>query len=184
MSKRHSGMAGLAILVKVLAASPAGIAVVALSPLLIALAASGCAAPAAPPAPAPSPAATVAPTCLPTAVPTSPHVTVALTVTLGDDGKVIPLKLGDRFLLSLDGYYDWTVTVDDPAIVSRLPDLPSPTGSQGILRAAAVGQTTLSAVGDPPCRQVKPACGAPSRLFRVTLAVRQAETTAAVAAMG
>lgn len=133
---------------------------------------SGCAASAAPTVPAPSPVITVAATRLPTALPTSPPVTVALTVTLGDDSKTIPLKLGERFLLNLDGYYDWTVTVDDPAIVSRLPDLPSVAGSQGVFQAAAVGQTVLTAVGDPPCRQVKPACGAPSRLFRVTMTVR------------
>jgi hypothetical protein len=144
--------------------------------LLALLVASGCTAPAAPTAATsttpPTVAPTVAPTHLPTAVPTIPPASVALTITLGDDGKVISLKPGDRFLLSLEGSYDWTVTVDDPAIVRRLPDLPAPTGSQGIFQAAAAGQTTLSAVGDPPCRQVKPACGAPSRLFRVVVVVR------------
>lgn len=159
-------------LIKELAASPARIALVALIMLLIALPASGCAAPAAPTAPVPSPAPTVAPTPLPTAVPANPPVAVALTVTLGDDGRAIPLKLGERFLLNLDGYYDWTVTVDDPAIVSRLPGLTSAAGSQGVFQATAVGQTALSAIGDPPCRQAKPACGAPSRLFRLNVAVR------------
>ncbi len=180
MSTRQFSKATLVTLVRELAASPAGIALVALITLLIVLPASGCAAPGISPVPAPSPVLTsmptVAPTRLPTAVPTamptSPPVAVALTVTLGDDGRAISLKVGDRFLLNLDGYYDWTVTVDDPAIVSRLPGLTSAAGSQGVFQAAAVGLTTLSAVGDPPCRQVKPACGAPSHLFRVTVDVR------------
>jgi hypothetical protein len=154
----------------------ARVALVALVALLIVLPAAGCAVPVAPTAPAPSPLPTSAPAALaarlPTAVAVAPPIAVPLTVTLGDDGNALQLNLDQRFLLSLDGYYDWTVTVDDPTIVSRLPGLPGAAGSQGVFQAAAFGQTTLSAVGDPPCRQVKPACGAPSRIFRVTLVVR------------
>ncbi len=108
----------------------------------------------------------------PAPLPTIAPASLAITVTLADDGKAVSLKPGDRFLLSLDAYYDWTVTVDDPTIVGRLTGVAGPTGSQGAFQALAAGQTTLSAMGDPPCRQVKPACGAPSRLFRVTVVVR------------
>jgi hypothetical protein len=172
MSRQQTGKPRRMFLAKELAGSVAGAALVSTILLLTVLLASGCTAPAAPTAPAPTPVVTIAPTRLPTTVPTVPPASPALTVTLGDDGKVIQLKLGDRFLLSLDGYFDWTVTVDDPAIVGRLPGLPGPAGSQGVFQAASVGQTTVSAVGDPPCRKVIPACGAPSRLFRVTVVVR------------
>ena len=48
--------------------------------------------------------------------------------------RVVESEAGDRFLLSLDAFYDWTVTVDDPAIVSRLAGVAGPTGSQGSSR--------------------------------------------------
>ncbi|HEX9015979.1 MAG TPA: hypothetical protein VF960_08290 [Chloroflexota bacterium] len=140
------------------------------------------------PTAAPSPTA-LPPTPLPTstAVPTAPAPTVApsataappatagvaqsLSVTLADDGKTIALHPGDRFLLNLGDSYDWSVTVADPAVVSRVVNVLVVRGAQGIYEAGKPGATTLTATGDPPCRKAQPACGAPSRLFRVQITV-------------
>ena len=46
-------------------------------------------------------------------------------------------------------------------------------GSQGLYRAHKAGETTLTATGDPTCRQARPPCGAPSREFRLQVIVRQ-----------
>lgn len=95
------------------------------------------------------------------------------TVTLADDGQTITLQPGQRFLLDLGADYNWTVTVDDPAIVSRVVNVLTIRGSQGLYEAHQPGRTTLSATGDPICRQAQPPCGAPSRLFRLQVVVVQ-----------
>jgi hypothetical protein len=92
-------------------------------------------------------------------------------VTLADDGQTIKLRVGEDFLLFLGEDLNWTVEVADPAVVSAIPSVVVIGGSQGVYRANAPGQTQLAATGDPPCRQARPPCLAPSRLFRITLVV-------------
>lgn len=94
------------------------------------------------------------------------------TVTLADDGKTIELAVGETFLLALGDGYDWTVTIADPSIVSREVNVATIRGTQGIYRANRPGRTTLTAVGDPPCRRARPACALPSRVVRIDLVVR------------
>jgi hypothetical protein len=93
------------------------------------------------------------------------------TVTLADDGTTIDLAIGDRFLLNLGRDFNWTVSVDDQSVLSRVPNIAVIQGAQGIYLARAPGHATLSATGDPPCRKATPPCGAPSRLFRVHMTV-------------
>lgn len=94
------------------------------------------------------------------------------TVTLEQDQQTLHLKVGQRFLLALGDNYVWEVTVDDPAIVSRVPNVAVVKGAQGLYEAHSVGSTTLNAVGDPLCRQEQPPCAAPTRLFRLNLVVK------------
>jgi hypothetical protein len=103
----------------------------------------------------------------PSTAPASPR-----TVTLTDSGQTLQLQVGDRFLLDLDAGLNWDVTVDDPTVVSLAVDAGVPGGAQGFYEARQTGQTMLTAVGDPQCRQAQPPCGAPSRLFRLTIAVQ------------
>jgi hypothetical protein len=94
------------------------------------------------------------------------------TVTLADAGQTIELAVGETFLLALGSEYDWTVTVADPSIVSREVNVATIRGSQGLYRANRPGRTTLTAIGDPPCRRARPACALPSRIVRIDLVVR------------
>jgi photosystem II stability/assembly factor-like uncharacterized protein len=94
-------------------------------------------------------------------------------VTLADDGQTITLHSGQRFLLDLGADYDWTVTVDDPAIVSRMVNVLTIQGSQGLYEAHQPGHTTLRASGDPICRAAQPPCDTPSRLFELQVVVDQ-----------
>jgi hypothetical protein len=96
----------------------------------------------------------------------------ASTVTLADDRSTITMRVGDRFLLDLGLGFDWSITVADPSIVSRVLNIAVPVGAQGVYEAHAAGTTKLSAVGDPPCRQAVPPCAAPSRLFEATIVVQ------------
>jgi photosystem II stability/assembly factor-like uncharacterized protein len=93
-------------------------------------------------------------------------------VTLSDDGGTIELSVGQRFLLDLSAGYDWTITVADPAIVSQVTDVLAIQGSQGLYEARSVGRTTVSAAGDPVCREAQPPCAAPSRAFSVQIVVK------------
>lgn len=94
------------------------------------------------------------------------------TVTLEQDQETLHLQVGQRFLLALGDDYVWEVTVDDPAVVSRVPNVAVVKGAQGLYEAHNAGSTTLSAVGDPLCRKAQPPCAAPTRLFRLELVVR------------
>ena len=94
------------------------------------------------------------------------------TVTLANDGTSLQLHVGDRFLLDLGTGFDWTVNVANQNIVSRVVNIAVIRGAQGVYLAHQAGQTTLTAVGDPPCRQAKPACAVPSRAFKITIDVQ------------
>lgn len=94
-------------------------------------------------------------------------------VILEDNGKTFNLQVGDSFLLNLGiETYDWTVTVDNENIMHMKTGVLVIKGAQGIYDALAPGTAVLSATGDPLCRKSKPACGAPSILFTITVIVK------------
>jgi hypothetical protein len=64
------------------------------------------------------------------------------------------------------------VNVANPSVVSRVVNILVVQGAQGVYEAKQPGQTTLSAVGEPPCRKSTPPCMAPSRIFRMTIVVQ------------
>jgi hypothetical protein len=92
-------------------------------------------------------------------------------VTLADNGKTIHMKVGQSFLLKLGETYDWSITVSDQNVISRVKNIAVIRGAQGVYDAIAKGNAILSAVGDPQCRTATPACSSPSVMFSVTLIV-------------
>ncbi len=98
------------------------------------------------------------------------------TITTADNGATVDLSIGERFALDLGPGFIWQVTVDDPQLVRSDPIiLIYPPPSRTTWTAIARGETTLRAVGDPPCRQASPPCleaVAPTILFTVRLVVR------------
>jgi hypothetical protein len=94
------------------------------------------------------------------------------TVTLADQGKTITLAVGQRFLLSLGEGYNWNVSIDNQNMVSRVIGILTVRGSQGLYEAHLPGTATLTATGDPLCRQSKPPCERPSILFNVKIVVQ------------
>ncbi len=95
-----------------------------------------------------------------------------LRVTLNDNNGTITMQVGERFLLFLGTGYDWSVTVEDQSIASRVVNILTVEGAQGVYEAHKPGQTTLNAAGDPVCRKATPPCGMPARLFRLMIVVR------------
>jgi photosystem II stability/assembly factor-like uncharacterized protein len=110
-------------------------------------------------------------TIVPVVAATSPNQPASLDVTLADDGRTLTLQVGQRLVLDLDRAYTWTVTVENPTVVGPLVDVPAPQGSQGVYEAFRSGQTTLTANGDPICRQAQPPCTLPPRQFQLQLVV-------------
>jgi carboxyl-terminal processing protease len=94
------------------------------------------------------------------------------TVTLENDGGTILLRRGERFLLKLGEEYNWTVTVVDQSVLSRVVNVTVVRGAQGLYEARGTGTTTLTATGDPVCRQSQPPCTTPSRLFQINVEVQ------------
>ena len=108
-----------------------------------------------------------------TATPTEPQPTGGgRTVTLDNDGQTLTLQAGETFLLKLGEEYDWTITLSDETIVSRVVNILVVRGAQGVYSAHKAGTTTLSATGDPTCRQAQPPCERPSRMFSLQIAVQ------------
>ena len=101
--------------------------------------------------------------------PTSDGQTV---VTLDDRGKTINMKTGESFLLQLGEVYTWDVTISDQSVLSRVMNIAVVRGAQGVYTAHQPGTVTLTANGDPLCRQSKPPCGMPSMFFTVTVIVK------------
>jgi hypothetical protein len=100
------------------------------------------------------------------------QVSLPATITMSDNGKTFTAKVGDSFLLNLgDDVYNWEVTIDRQDVVTLKKGVMVIKGAQGIYDALAPGTATLTAVGDPLCRQSAPPCGMPSILFKITLIV-------------
>jgi hypothetical protein len=110
----------------------------------------------------PSPASSATPGGIPTG---------GTTITLANNGQTLTLQPGQSFLLDLGAGYNWTVSVGNPNVVSRVVGVLVIRGAQGLYEARQAGTTTLTAVGEPPCRQASPPCGAASRVFRLTIVV-------------
>ncbi len=96
----------------------------------------------------------------------------AQTITLDDDGKTITLQVGQAFLLDLGDGFNWTVTVDDPSIVSRVPNITVVKGAQGVYRAQQAGSTTLYASGPIACPPLE-VCPQLARAFRVQIVIQK-----------
>lgn len=95
--------------------------------------------------------------------------------TLEDNGKTVIAHEDDILMLDLGTLYYWTVTVDDPNIVSsieipfRWPELDI--SGKYLFIALHTGSVTVTATGDPKCRQSRPACAIPSRMFELYIDV-------------
>jgi hypothetical protein len=107
-----------------------------------------------------------------TNMPTEPPQGGEKTITIDDRGKTINLAVGENFLLQLGDGYTWDISISDESVISRVKNITVIKGAQGVYTALKPGTATLTATGDPLCRQSKPACGMPSILFEVTLDVK------------
>jgi hypothetical protein len=103
---------------------------------------------------------------------TIPPLSATRNVTLADQGQTLTFQVGQNFLLFLGNDYAWKATAGDPAVVGHLPDVFVIPGSQGLFEARQPGHTTLTATGDPACRQAQPPCAAPSKVFSVQIVVQ------------
>ena len=107
-----------------------------------------------------------------TSIPTVPAADGQKIITLDDQGKTISLVVGESFLLKLGDVYTWDITISDQNIVSRVKNITVVRGAQGVYIAAQSGKVTLSAAGDPQCRQSQPPCSMPSIQFMITIVVK------------
>ncbi len=93
-------------------------------------------------------------------------------VTLAIDGETLVMNVGQRFLLNLDGAYNWTIHMTDPGVLSQVPNGLNIIAAQGVFEAHKRGTTVLTAVSEPACRQAQVPCNAPVRKFRLWVVVR------------
>lgn len=145
-----------------------------------ALAAESTATPTALPVPTSVPAVQDTPTAIPT-VQDTPTADLAgggpgsnvNDITLDNNNQRITLHVGETFLLKLGEIYDWNVNIDDMSVISRVKNVMVIRGAQGLYTAVQPGKATLTAQGDPTCRQSKPACMMPSIIFTLHIEILQ-----------
>jgi hypothetical protein len=135
--------------------------VYAMASLLALLLLSGCA----------QATAVVTPGVTPTVLPAPTAEGGAMVITLAQDGGAITLRAGERLLLQFGEEYDWTVTVEDQSVLSRVVGVLTIRGAQGLYEAHKSGQTKLNAIGDPACRKAADPCEQPSRVFVLSVTV-------------
>ncbi len=92
-------------------------------------------------------------------------------VTLADTGTTLQLKRGQRFVLKLGEGYNWQLDLDDSGVLSRIKNIAVLRDSQGVFVAEKPGTATLTATGEPECRNSQPACGQPSIMFNLNVEV-------------
>jgi hypothetical protein len=95
-----------------------------------------------------------------------------IVVSRSNDNQTVTLHVGQSFLLNLGQEYDWSPVIDDQSVISRIPNISVIMGAQGIYLAHQAGSATMTATGDPPCRQAKPACMMPSLVFTLNIQVQ------------
>ncbi len=119
------------------------------------------------------------PTPPPSATPTvvvgsgTPDPGSTLTITLDNNNRSIRLHVNQEFLLKRGEGYQWTINLDHQDVVSRIPYIAVIRGAQGVYLAHQPGTATLTANGDPLCRQSIPACAIASISFTLHIKVLQ-----------
>jgi hypothetical protein len=99
---------------------------------------------------------------------------VGKTILFDDSGKTITLSVGEKVMLLLKrDNYEWTPSVQDPAILLKVEDPTLVPGAQGIYQAQRTGKTVLDAIGELPCSKLKPPClAAPAVQFTADIVVQ------------
>jgi hypothetical protein len=94
-------------------------------------------------------------------------------ITQADDGKTIVLSVGEQFLVSLGGGYDWNV--DTTSLLPNVVGVPTLIGipdSQGIFEPVTSGTYQLKAKGQPDCQKTDRDCPNQSTTFEVKLSIQ------------
>ncbi len=81
---------------------------------------------------------------------TSSSTTAPEKITKDMNEKTLYYNVGDRFSLTL-GEETWDIAVSDPTIISRVKNIATIKGTQGVYTADKAGKTTLSGQGRPVC---------------------------------
>ncbi len=102
---------------------------------------------------------------------TSPLESPAL-VTLADNNRPINIAVGSTLQIQLDSGFEWQFTVGDEQMLAPVTPADSAVSGNMSYLARTVGQTTVDAVGSPPCAKSDPPCRAPSIAFSVVVTVR------------
>lgn len=93
-------------------------------------------------------------------------------ITRDAQGQTINMAVGQSFLLQLGEGYTWDIVISDQSVLDRDKNIAVVKGAQGVYEALKAGTVTVSASGDPLCRQSKPACGMPSIQVEFTVIVK------------
>ena len=96
----------------------------------------------------------------------------AVRITQQDHGKVVPLAVGQRVVVSLGDAVDWTLTISDPSVLSAEPGKNALVrGTQLLAIGRRAGTAVIDGQGKPRCAAGQP-CPLYLAVFQVTIVVR------------
>ncbi|MDB5237216.1 MAG: hypothetical protein JWL88_318 [Parcubacteria group bacterium] len=106
----------------------------------------------------------------PVTTPPSKPATASM-ITQADNGKTVVLTKGQRFGIAMGDTLQWDLAFDPDGIVTRVPNIATLRGEQGVYTATAAGTTTLHATGAPICNAGE-ACPMFLQAVTVTIVVK------------
>ncbi|MDB5194504.1 MAG: hypothetical protein JWN50_518 [Parcubacteria group bacterium] len=92
-------------------------------------------------------------------------------VTQADNATTVSLVKGQRFGIAMGDTLEWSLTFDPTGIVTRVTNISTIRGEQGVYTATNTGTTVLHATGAPICNPGE-ACPQFRQAVTVTLVVR------------
>ena len=72
-------------------------------------------------------------------------------ITQADNNTTVTLAKGQRFGIAMGDTLEWSLNFDPTGIVTRVTNISTLRGEQGVYTATAAGSTTLQATGAPIC---------------------------------
>ena len=72
-------------------------------------------------------------------------------ITPADNGTTVHEPLGSRFGIAMGDTLEWTLDLNPQGIITRVRNIATLRGEQGVYTATARGTTKLTATGAPYC---------------------------------
>ncbi len=93
-------------------------------------------------------------------------------VKMSENNQIIELQLRQRFKLDLDDQYTWNVVIGNRTVLKQVVDVQTIENLEGVYEGIAVGESVITANGEPKCLKDAIPCALRDRAFKITVRVQ------------